>query len=376
VTARVGLVTTSYPRTTGDAAGGFVAAHAEALAARGLAVEVVAAGAGSAPRDATSAIPIARVPGDGLFYAGGAPDLLEGGAGRLAAMRFTARLTLAVARRAARWDRVIAHWLAPSALAALASRGPLLAIAHGGDVHTLRRLHLLGPTLALLRRRDARLAFVSADLLDLARAVADRATDRWLDRAALIQPMGLDLARFAALAARRDLAAPRPIVLCLARLVPLKGVDVALAALAHLRTPVELVIAGDGPEAARLAAIRTDPRHLVTLRGEVSTDERDELLRRAAALVIPSRPSPTGRTEGTPLAALEALAAGVPVVASRLGGLAALPLHHVTPERPAELAAALDQVLGSPPPPAGLPGAVADLDWPKVAGRLETHARV
>src|SRR5204863_4049081 len=94
-----------------------------------------------------------------LFYGAGAPDELER-SGR-GAVSFTARLALAVARRAHRWDRIVAHWLAPSALAALPARAPLLAIAHGGDVHTLRRTHLLAPALYALRARDARLAFVS-----------------------------------------------------------------------------------------------------------------------------------------------------------------------------------------------------------------------
>src|SRR5436305_1063451 len=83
--------------------------------------------------------------------------------------RSTARLTAAVATRARRWDAIVAHWLVPSAIAALPSAPPLVAIAHGGDVFTLRRLHLLGPTLHALRRRDAQLVFVSEQLRAIAR---------------------------------------------------------------------------------------------------------------------------------------------------------------------------------------------------------------
>src|SRR5204863_7443127 len=94
----------------------------------------------------------------------------------------------AIAMHARHWDAVVAHWLAPSAIAALPSRLPLLAIAHGGDVHTLRRLHVLQPVLGLLRMRRAQLVFVSEQLRELAGA-----------HDAHVQPMGIDLERFSAL---------------------------------------------------------------------------------------------------------------------------------------------------------------------------------
>ena len=170
---KIGVVTTSYPRFAGDPAGCFVCAHVAAMRALGHDVEVIAADA-SEP----------------LFYRGGAPEQLERGGATLSAISFTARLTARVVRRARDWDLAVAHWLAPSALAALPTRVPLLAIAHGGDVHTLARMRLLGPALALLRARRAQLAFVSAELRELA-ARHGHIGD------AIVQPMGVDLAHFA-----------------------------------------------------------------------------------------------------------------------------------------------------------------------------------
>jgi glycosyltransferase involved in cell wall biosynthesis len=74
-----------------------------------------------------------------------------------------------------------------------------------------------------------------------------------------------------------------------------------------------------------------------------------------------------------PTVALEALAAGVPVVASRVGGLAELPgpaVRHVTPDDPQALALAIELALVDTLPPHQLQAAVADLDWAKVATRL------
>ncbi len=342
----IGVVTTSYPRWPGDPAGNFVAAHVAALRAMGERVDVLAAGHGPD-----------RIPSS-LFYDGGAPDKLEHG-GLLAALAFTARLTAAVAMR--RWDSIIAHWLAPSALAALPSRTPLLAIAHGGDIHTLRRMRLLAPALHLLHARGARLAFVSEELRQIARAAAPRLA-RWLDDA-LVQAMGIDVARFARLA---RVPSDPPIVLVAARLVRLKGVDVALAAMAHVTCCARLVIAGDGPERAQLVARARDG---VRFLGAVDTTTRDQLLERASAVVIPSR-SIAGRSEGTPLIALEALAAGVPVIGSSVGGLAALPIEHVAPDEPRALAGAIDRILAAPPAARDLRARVAHLDWQTVARRL------
>jgi glycosyltransferase involved in cell wall biosynthesis len=96
-----------------------------------------------------------------------------------------------------------------------------------------------------------------------------------------------------------------------------------------------------------------------------------ELLREAAAVVGPSRVTPGGRTEGTPSIALEALAAGVPVVASAVGGLRELAaVRLVPPDDPVALAREVDRVLADPPPPLALRQAVAHLDWPAVAVRL------
>lgn len=361
---RVGIVTTSYPQRPGDPAGHFVASHAHALRRLGHHVEVIAAG------DATASTPdLQLLDGRGLFDRGGAPDLLERTPTALvAAARFTACMTVAVHRRARDWDGIIAHWLAPSALAALPTRLPLLAIAHGGDLHTLRRLHLLGPALHALHRRGAELAFVAAELRDLARAAAPR-LQAWL-ATARIQPMGLDLARFAAI--QRTPAAP-PVLAIAARAVPLKGIDIALDALARVTAPAHLVIAGDGPARAALERRARSFGGRVTFLGTIPTPARDQLLARASLVLVPSRIEPNGRTEGTPLIALEALAAGIPVIASAVGGLRDLApaITLVPPADPAALAAAITRALATPPPPAAtLQAYVSHLDWSRVATRL------
>jgi glycosyltransferase involved in cell wall biosynthesis len=96
-----------------------------------------------------------------------------------------------------------------------------------------------------------------------------------------------------------------------ARLAPEKGVDVAMQACALAGVP--LVVAGDGPERARLTARAGGATRFV---GWVSDTELTRLRAGARVALVPSR---SAETFG--LAAAEAMAAGVPVAASRIGAL-------------------------------------------------------
>jgi glycosyltransferase involved in cell wall biosynthesis len=372
---RVGVVATSYPRHGGDAAGGFVAAHAAYLRDTGAEVDVVAAGRGlPAPT--------------GLFFDGGAPDALEAAltaptpaslAVLWRALGFSARMVATVASRARRWDAIAAHWLAPSALAAALAptRAPLLAIAHGGDVHLLARARLLAPVLAVLAARDARVVFVSDELRRRALDAVPAALARRVAARATVQPMGVDEPRLAAVARLRAARPPRPpgapaTIVVLARLVPVKAVDVAIDAMAHVAAPVELWIAGDGPQRRALErrAAAVAPR--VRFTGWLDTDRRDALYARADLVVVPSAPTVHDRSEGTPMVALEALAAGIPLVASATGGLAALAAAGavlVPPRDPRALAAAIERTLA-----AADPGARdLELGWRCVGKSLDRH---
>jgi glycosyltransferase involved in cell wall biosynthesis len=176
------------------------------------------------------------------------------------------------------------------------------------------------------------------------------------------------------------------VVVVLARFVPIKGVDVVIDALAHLRSQVRLVIAGDGPERAalerRIDEMRNersfrpklgqpDLGHEVELVGEVDMSTRDALLARASLVVVPSRVLPNGRREGMPVVALEALAAGVPVVASAVGGLTELSeIRCVMPDDPRALADAIEEALAAKPRVERLRAVVAHLEWADVANRL------
>ncbi len=109
------------------------------------------------------------------------------------------------------------------------------------------------------------------------------------------------------------------------RLVPKTGVGVAIEALAQIpdaRRPL-LLIAGQGPLRAELESL-IDARHVrpwVRLLGPVPRDKLIPLMKVSAGVIVPSVPA-AGVVEATSLAAIEAMALGVPIIASAIGGLA------------------------------------------------------
>jgi glycosyltransferase involved in cell wall biosynthesis len=112
----------------------------------------------------------------------------------------------------------------------------------------------------------------------------------------------------------RSLADRGKFALAFGRLAPEKGFDVAINAAALADIPLR--IAGEGPVERDLARQIERERAPVELCGKVPPDKLRDLLRRAAFVVVPT----TGN-ETFGFAALEAMAAGVPVVAARTGAL-------------------------------------------------------
>lgn len=322
--------------------------------------------------------------GAALFDRSGAPEeLARGGRAWLSAARYSLALTRAVAARAGRWDAIVAHWLVPSGLAAIvaAPRLPLLAIAHSGDVHLLGRLRALRAMGHLCDRPDLRLSFVSDQLRRQFLAGAPRCEPR-----SQVCPMGIDLARLQAARRRTRDAAPRAsarTVLFLGRLVPVKGVDQLIRAALCWQSDARLVIAGAGPDEVELRNLCVGaPPGRIAFAGAIRGADRDRALAAADVVVLPSVRVEGGRSEGLPLVALEAMAAGAALVASSVGGLADLPGHavtHVAPGDPAALARAIDDLLADP----GRLGAQVDAqdrlvllyDWSAVGPRLVPPVR-
>jgi glycosyltransferase involved in cell wall biosynthesis len=121
-----------------------------------------------------------------------------------------------------------------------------------------------------------------------------------------------------------------PIILCLGRLVPLKGFDIAIEAFSrvverHPRT--RLVLVGDGPARPDLESLvaRLGIASAVEFRGWVPPDDVYRHLNECTILLSPSRVG-----EAFCIAALQAAQMARPVVASQLGGLPEVVRHDIS----------------------------------------------
>ena len=174
-------------------------------------------------------------------------------------------------------------------------------------------------------------------------AVSDAAAElvhRHLGLTCTVLYNGIELERFGP--GRRDRRSRS--VLFLGRHEERKGLDVLLEAMAELPSDVSILIGGTGPDSPRLRdRYGGDPR--VVWLGQVSEATKLELLHRSSVLCAPSR---HGESFGVVL--LEAMAAGLPVVASDLPGYRELSndgtaARLVPPGDPAALARELIRVL-------------------------------
>jgi glycosyltransferase involved in cell wall biosynthesis len=153
---------------------------------------------------------------------------------------------------------------------------------------------------------------------------------------------------------RLGLGADEPVLLLVGRLMANKGVDVALRALAGWPHPrPRLMIAGDGPDRAMLEELSQS----LAVQSRVSfvgwEKELRPLLAAADLMLAPSR------AEGQSLVILEAMAAGLPVVASAVGGIVESIRDGETgvlvpPEDPSALAEAVMALLVDPDRRSGL----------------------
>lgn len=233
-------------------------------------------------------------------------------------------------------------------LAARRRRCPLVVTLHCSLRHTVRGG---GMRTAMLRRVGG---FIEGSLvpradavLALTRAVSERLADEGLAPGRLrVIPSGYEPAFFRQRSTDPLAFAGRPRVVYAGRLCEQKDVETLVRAFAGLVSRAHLVLVGDGPQRAAVhrCAGAHGIRHRLHITGAVAHTRVPSFLRHADVFVLPSRYEEMGT------AVVEAMAAGLPVVASRVGGIPSLVEDGVTgvlvpPGDAPELAAAIDGLL-------------------------------
>jgi teichuronic acid biosynthesis glycosyltransferase TuaC len=264
------------------------------------------------------------------------------------------------------------------ALAARELRIPFVVTAHGSDLNLDAERVSLRPQIRWALERAAAVIAVSDSLRGKALELAPQAQAR----IACIPCSGVDRAVFhggdrAPERSQRGLSPQARVALFVGNLVPIKALDVLLAAWRMLLTAGSvsahqdrLIIIGDGPLRERLAA----DSHAVELRGTVQVlgplpqAEIAGWMRAASVLCLSSH------HEGMPNVVVEALASGLPVVATGVGGIADLvkpPLNGclAPPGEPRQFAAILAQAFAQKWDADQIAATVAGYNWRDLATR-------
>lgn len=327
---RVLMTTSVFPRWPGDGTPPFVLRQAEALAALGCEVTVLAPHcAGAARHERLGSVEVVRfrylwpASWQGLCYDGGMLVQLRKHPLRKWQLPFFLLAQIQATKKlcnAKSFDLVHAHSLLPQGYTALFNgQLPVVATSHGNDVFGLSEGGLYG---RLKRQVIERVAAITANSSATEAALkALGAPEGRIHRVPSnpnVTPADPDQAK----ALRAKYGGERVIVFA-GRLLEEKGVGDLIAAFAQLKLDARLVLLGEGVDRSKFEA---QARALgvaerVTFAGWVDAPTLANHLAMADLFAGPSKPGPGGWVEAQGLVFVEAMAAGAPIVATRCGGI-------------------------------------------------------
>ena len=337
---KVLAITSSYPRYSGDRVAPFVDQIVRGVAALGHTVHVVV------PQHREWSWPAS----DGAVHfhpyrysvvpswtPWGFSESLQGGSTIRKSLYAIAPVVAASAVRTARrvlaggdFDIVHAHWVVPNGPIARMAAGetPLVVTLHGSDVAVSERSRAIGRATKWTFERAAAVTAPSGDLLERARRLGAQGLLELVPYGADVDELTAAPGAGAALRASLGVDADDLLVVGIGRLIPVKGFDYLVQAVATASKAdprLRLVLVGDGSERAGLSehAASLGMTERVSVVGAVDRDRIPAYLAAADIVAVPSVHH-GGYVDGLPNVALEAMAAGRPLVASRVGGLSEL----------------------------------------------------
>jgi len=387
------FLTQTFPRFPNDTAGPFIRELARALVAGGDSVTVLTPHAPGVDRvwdvDGVRVESFRYAP-EALELVGYSRSLDRDESIRFGAFLATPLYLLGARRKLRRvlrreaFDLLQTHWVVPNALvgAPFARRLPMGPGLHGSDVFLAERSGVrqwVGRALA----RSSFLTGCSPELVDRVCALGFPR-----DRAAVI-PYGVDVESFSPSPSRArawreklGVADGAPLVLGVGRMVTKKGFHVLLEILPGLLEEFPKAHFCLGGEGDLLDAFRERTSawaDRVHLPGIVLRDTLPDLYRAADIFVLPAVHDAQGNVDGLPNVILEAMASGLPVVASAISGIPQVIDDGVNgalveEQNPEQLAEALRALLAAPERvrelgAASRERAVRDLTWATIAGR-------
>ncbi len=212
-----------------------------------------------------------------------------------------------------KYDIVHAHWLIPQGIVQSFFKKKYIITGHGGDVTSLNIPLIKNLKIHALKKAE-RITVVS-------HALEKYIVDFIGDRNIFVQPMGCDLSMFGAENRVENYfdQGDKKVVLFVGRLAEKKGVSYLIEAVKNI--DVKLIIVGEGPLEKQLKRQAESQRNKISFLGGKTHEELKKIYASADIFVAPSITAKDGDKEGVPTTIMEAMASGLPVIASDSSGI-------------------------------------------------------
>ncbi len=321
------LITGStFPRYRGDTEPRFLLDFAKAMSEYAEVTVLVPAAIGAADREVLEGVLVERYHYfpihslETLCYPGAiVPRIKQKKARVLLVPWLFASLYWNLFKRRKKYDIVHAHWIIPQGIIASFVRIPYLVTGHGGDVTSLNK-----GIFKYLKKRCITKAIgvttVSEPLMQVCEQMGDNPNRTVIS-------MGCDTTQFGRQYRKEQYFHQKNnrVILFVGRLAEKKGVTYLIDAMQYIDDAV-LVIVGKGPLQEKLLRQarhinKQRGRECIRFLGAKTHQELQTIYASADIFVMPSVTARDGDKEGFGLVMLEAFASGLPVVASKSGGI-------------------------------------------------------
>ncbi|MBO0445517.1 glycosyltransferase [Enterococcus ureilyticus] len=210
-------------------------------------------------------------------------------------------------------DAVHSNWLIPQGIIQQFFKKPFVLTGLGGDVTSLNKGFIKKMKMRTLLKASA-VTVVSKDL-------KEHLEKEYRYEKAEVIPMGVDLTKFSPKYRQDNFFETngKPVILFVGRLAEKKGAKYLIRAMAKI--DAVLIIVGDGPEKEVLMQEANHVQADIRFVGSKNKDELAVINASCDIFCVPSVVAKDGDKDGLPVALIEAMASGVPVVASDVGGI-------------------------------------------------------
>jgi len=335
---RIAVLTSSYPRFQGDGTAPFVKSISEALTKLGHTVHVVAPYDMAVEENENSSVPVRwfKYIWPRKFHTMGYARSLKADVKlRFSAYAllpfFTVASIINLVKESRKIDAQIihAHWVLPNGFAAaIASkilRIPFIISLHGSDIFTAGKNFLFRAVAKWTFQQSSYVTACSQELCDKAKQINKNINIE-------VIPWGADPEKFKSIDTRDEVrekygwAPDEVIISTLGRMVHKKGfsqlLDIVPSLISNTQK-IRIVIGGSGPLESELKekVVQMGISEVVSFPGRVPWDEVSQFFGASDIFVLPSQRDKAGNLDGLPTVLLEAMACGLPCVASNIGGV-------------------------------------------------------